>query len=119
MEAQTDQATPEYLAADGDRRAFNKFYKALCEREGVRNPLRRAMPFMHALPGVPHMCPLLSLPSSHTHHCRQESCTNRCRCRPPSHIQCTSTLRIVRERERESGSDLYGRLAVTCTRGRQ
>jgi hypothetical protein len=33
---QTDQATPDYTAGDSDRRAFNGYYRQLCEREGVR-----------------------------------------------------------------------------------
>ena len=39
---QTDQATPDYTAGDSDRRAFNGYYRQLCEREGVRLALRVA-----------------------------------------------------------------------------
>ena len=35
MELQTDQATPEYSAAEGDKRAFNKFYANLLANHGV------------------------------------------------------------------------------------
>ncbi len=35
MELQTDQATPEYSAAEGEKRAFNKFYANLLANHGV------------------------------------------------------------------------------------
>ena len=37
MEAQTDQATPEYSAGEGEKRAFNKFYSNLLANHGVRH----------------------------------------------------------------------------------
>eukprot|EP01044_Picomonas_judraskeda_P039882 COSAG03_NODE_19317_length_339_cov_0.508333_1_plen_39_part_10 len=39
MDAQTDQATPEYSAGEQEKRAFNKFYTSLIAREGVGQPL--------------------------------------------------------------------------------
>ena len=35
MELQTDQATPEYSAGEGEKRAFNKFYSNLTASHGV------------------------------------------------------------------------------------